>query len=81
MWFSYILVKIEDILGEEILKKTIEGILAKYLIEDILVKMSVHQALEYLDNLEGSSDWYSRDESSEDDFVSRTKLCFGFSKR
>ena len=43
--------------------------------------MSVHQALEYLDNLEGSSDWYPRDESSEDDFVSRTKLCFGFSKR
>ena len=36
--------------------------------------MSVHQALEYLDNLEGSSDGYSRDESSGDDFVSTTKL-------
>lgn len=36
--------------------------------------MSVHQALEYLDKLEGSSDGYSRDESSGDDFVSTTKL-------
>ena len=42
--------------------------------EDILVKINVHQALEYLDNLEVSSDGYSSDESSGDDFVSTAKL-------
>ena len=42
--------------------------------EDILVKMNVDQALEYLDNLEVSSDGYSSDESSGDDFVSTAKL-------
>ena len=42
-------------------------------IEDILVKINVHQALEYLDNLEVSSDGYSRDESSGDDFFSTAK--------
>ena len=36
--------------------------------------MNVHQALEYLDNLEVSSDGYSRDESSRDDFFSTAKL-------
>ena len=42
--------------------------------EDILVKINVHQALEYLNNLEVSSDGYSSDESSGDDFVSTAKL-------
>ena len=36
--------------------------------------MNVHQALEYLDNLEVSSDGYSSDESSGDDFISTDKL-------
>ena len=36
--------------------------------------MNVHQALEYLDNLEVTSDGYSSDESSGDDFVSIAKL-------
>ena len=36
--------------------------------------MDVHQALEYLDNLEVSSDGYSSDESSGDDFVSTATL-------
>ena len=43
-------------------------------IEDILVKINVHQALEALDNLEVSSDGCSSDESSGDDFVSTAKL-------
>ena len=36
--------------------------------------MNVDQALEYLDNLEVSSDGYSSDESSGGDFVSTAKL-------
>ena len=36
--------------------------------------MNVYQALEYLDNLEVSSDEYSSNESSGDDFVSTAKL-------
>ena len=36
--------------------------------------MNAHQALEFLDNLEVSSDGYSSDESSGDDFVSTATL-------
>ena len=43
-------------------------------IEDILVKMNVHQPLKYLDKLVVSWDESSRDESSVDDFFSTAEL-------
>ena len=38
------------------------------------VKINVHEDLKFLHNLEVSSDGYSRDESSEDDFASKAQL-------